>query len=269
MRPLAVPRWLVAAVFSLVAGFAGMQTLAGQATEASPAVVLKPIFRDFQSQDWKVRAAAFYRLVHLGGADTRYLPRPLGQLIVQFRDQANQIHLQLIGLLLKENEAEGRPPSASGHWGEDYMNYYGDTILAVGLLGDPRAVTALAGAIETGGDATGPLASFGGAALPAVIAKFHERDPLARNAATGVMVAMLEPLNRPLLTPAQVAEIDRALRHASDDPAPYVRQAAMWGLAALGEQRNCDVVMRHMGATEVGKVRKVAAVAAKALGCGG
>jgi hypothetical protein len=208
--------------------------------------------------------------MRLGGEDTHYIARPLGQVLVQFRDQANQIHLQLIALLVKENYAAYHPPAKSGHWGEDYMNYYGDTIEAVGVLGDPRAIAALAGAMETGGNATGPLASFGGAALPAVLAKFRDApDPLARHAATEVMTGMLSSMNRPLLSASQLMQIEDALRQAAGDPVSFVRQAALAGLGDLGEKRNCGIISGHITPREPPGVREMAAAAARALHCPG
>lgn len=245
----------------------GAQAAGGARVTPGAESLLLPIFKDFQSADWRTREGAFYRLVRLGGGDAGYLPRPLGQVLVQFRDQANQIHLQLIALLLKEDYAAYHPPLKAGRWGEDYMNYYGDAIEAVGILGDPRATAALAGAIETGGDATGPLASFGGVALPQVLSRFHQSRLLARYAAVGVMTRMLSPFNRDLLDARDLAEIGGALREAASDTDADVREIAVRGIGELGDANNCAVVRQHMREPETAKVRSAAAGAAKALHC--
>jgi hypothetical protein len=147
------------------------------------------------------------------------------------------------------------------------MNYYGDTIEAVGVLGDPRAVAALAGAIETGGNATGPLASFGGVALPIVLGKFHGKRRLSHYAALGVMARMLLPMNRSLLKPGDLAQIGEAMLEGARDRDADVREIAMRGLGDLGDRTNCAVIASHLASSEVEKVRGAAAAAEKALGC--
>ncbi len=91
-----------------------MQGVGQPSATLSADSVLAPIFNDFRSDVWRTRSDAFYRLMRLGGEDTHYIARPLGQVLVQFRDQANQIHLQLIALLVKENYAAYHPPAKTG-----------------------------------------------------------------------------------------------------------------------------------------------------------
>jgi hypothetical protein len=267
LKSLALVLTMVLPVAVATTGPGLIPTRQGPGAVARVDSVLVPIFRDFAAADWRTREAAFYRLVHLGGEDAGYLPRPLGQVLVQYRDQANQIHLQLIALLLEEDYAAYHPPAGLGHWSEEYMNYYGDTIEAVGVLGDPRAVAALAGAIETGGNATGPLASFGGVALPIVLGKFHGKRRLSHYAALGVMARMLLPMNRSLLKPGDLAQIGEAMLEGARDRDADVREIAMRGLGDLGDRTNCAVIASHLASSEVEKVRGGAAAAEKALGC--
>lgn len=190
-------------------------------------------------------------LAGLGGAGADFIPRPLHLAIARFGRQANQIHVALIAPLARENQISMNPPNPPGHWGEDYMNYYGDLIEAIGTLGDPRAIRPLADAITTGADAAAPLASLGGAALPSVLPKAQSRDLLVRNAALGVLVAMLSPLNRPQLSEENVMEIAAIFRTAVNDPNFHIRGGALQVLPRLAGKGTAACWRRRRARTPI------------------
>src|SRR6185437_249883 len=236
----------LASNIALARNFAGVHTctsgalilafLAGpaiaQVKPQSPATdaqaILAPIFSGFRSPKWDQRANAFRALLRLGSNETEFAPRPLHLALARFGHEANQIHLALIALLAREDDAANNAPR--GYWSEAYMNYYGDLIAVVGTLGDPRSIDALVGAVETGGDATEPLAAFGSEAIPALLARMRDGDMLARFACLEVLVAMLEPLNRSLVTPSGFAAIASAVRSEGHDENAQVRAVAIRGL---------------------------------------
>ncbi|HWG70329.1 MAG TPA: HEAT repeat domain-containing protein [Steroidobacteraceae bacterium] len=241
-----------------------------QATpQTDPQAVLGPLFERFKSPRWHERANAFRSLLVLGGDhDMAFVPRPLHLTLARFGREANQIHVALIALLARENAAVALPPNPPGHWGEDYMNYYGDLIEAVGVLGDPRAIDALAGAVATGGDATDPLASFGSAAVPALARRIRHGDVVTRNACLGALITMLEPIYRPMVTPAGFAEISKILIAEAHDENTQVRAAAVWGIGQTGDRAGCEqIVAAATDNSEV--VRRAAAAASAQLHCGG
>lgn len=161
--------------FSIVAFGQGPEVRSAEPGESHLELILK----EFRAPTWQRRADAFYALTALGGPERDFIPRPLHLAIARFGAEANQIHLALITLLGVENRAV--------HWSEEYMNYYGDLIEAVGVLGDPRAVRPLLGAMTTGGDAVRPLSSFGESALGPVLARSSAGDILVRHAALEVL----------------------------------------------------------------------------------
>lgn len=232
------------------------------ATDAQ--AILAPIFSGFRSPKWDQRANAFRALLRLGSNETEFAPRPLHLALARFGHEANQIHLALIALLAREDDAANNAPR--GYWSEAYMNYYGDLIAVVGTLGDPRSIDALVGAVETGGDATEPLAAFGSEAIPALLARMRDGDMLARFACLEVLVAMLEPLNRSLVTPSGFAAIASAVRSEGHDENAQVRAVAIRGLGALSKRSDCGAV-RAAAADPADVVRQAAVAASQQLNC--
>jgi len=237
-----------------------------QPPEADAQAILSPIFSGFRSAQWDQRASAFRALLRLGSNETEFAPRPLHLALARFGHEANQIHLALIALLAREDDAANNAPR--GYWSEEYMNYYGDLIEVVGTLGDPRSVDALAGAVATGGDATDPLASFGSAAIPALARQIRHGDMLTRHACLETLATMLEPIYRPMVTRAGVAEIEAIFAAGARDENAQVRAAAIWGIGQTGDRAGCEEVdAAAKDNSEV--VRRAAAAASAQLHCGG
>jgi hypothetical protein len=78
---------------------------------------------------------------------------------------------------------------------EEASERYARLIHEVAALRDPRAVTALIGAIETGGMAINGLAALGDPALDPVIALTHDKRSTQVNAALLALKKMLKPEN--------------------------------------------------------------------------
>ncbi|HWG38010.1 MAG TPA: hypothetical protein VN690_09865 [Terriglobales bacterium] len=122
----------LASNIALARNFAGVHTctsgalilafLAGpaiaQVKPQSPATdaqaILAPIFSGFRSPKWDQRANAFRALLRLGSNETEFAPRPLHLALARFGHEANQIHLALIALLAREDDAANNAPR--GYW---------------------------------------------------------------------------------------------------------------------------------------------------------
>src|SRR6185437_689085 len=154
---------------------------------------LELILKEFRAPTWQRRADAFYALTALGGPERDFIPRPLHLAIARFGAEANQIHLALITLLGVENRAV--------HWSEEYMNYYGDLIEAVGVLGDSAGGAAVAGRDDDRGRRGPPaieLWRVRARSSAGTLECWRYSGPARR---IGSPVGMLTPLNRSLAQP--------------------------------------------------------------------
>ena len=146
-------------------------------------------------------------------------------------DRVDELKRALIGLLMIEQakrEAERDELRRTGRARpEEYSDYYGDLILAVAALKDPRSIKALLGAITSGGAAGGALADFGPLALNGVLAKSQSPDALERSMALGVLSAMLSPKSeRQLDEPGRQRTRSSILQAAADEEWDVRAQAA-------------------------------------------
>lgn len=206
------------------------------------------ILRGMESEEWKARAEAFYRLTRLrserapeGGG--YLLPSAFEGLFRANPTAADQIKLALNELLEKENAVVQGYAGTGKSFGEDHSNYYGDVIAAVASLNDVRSMNALLGAIATGGMATRTLAGFAPDSLDPVLAKLNDNDPLVRSSALFVLKEMLSPSNYPKIKASPYrSKIKKALLGAAVDPDASVRATAVYGLAALGDPDAIEIV---------------------------
>jgi hypothetical protein len=103
---------------------------------------------------------------------------------------------------------------------EAYGEYYGDVINAVVKLNDPRSITALVGAINTGNMAMNAIANFGTSALSQVIQQLSGSNPTMRSSAALTIGKMIGA--NLVSDPSSRAAIGSALETASSDPDYYV-----------------------------------------------
>ncbi len=211
----------------------------------------KDLRRDMKSEEWKARRDSFYRMIRLGspGAEnTTYLfASALQKLIERNPGESDAIKMSLIELLQKENAVVKACTPRDPNCGEEYSNYYGDVIGAVGGLKDPRAIPALIGAMNTGGMAVQGLAEFGRAALGPVLSVFqdHKQDEQLRMGAVSALGTMiLPPYSKKLTDPESRLKIKQALLQAATDESFGVRLSAVSILGALADPDAIPILER-------------------------
>jgi len=197
-----------------------------------------------------IRFAGFYALLSVSPAQNAVNPAQTANsvtagvfgLLRTFPGDKPQIVAALNQLLIVENTDPSLSTLASDPDDESPGDFYGDVIEAVAALKDSSSIPALTGAIDTGGMATGTLASFGPAALPSVLPAVYSSDITKRAAAAFTLVEMLSPTYLGLVSDAVSQSFIRAgLQRAVGSfassstyqfmAAPY--QAALAGMAAV------------------------------------
>ncbi len=215
-------------------GYQSSGSMKSQRGYAVSDVSIEAVLHAFGSKSWRVRSEAFYRLLRLilgkpNGSNN--VPEELSSLLHASRNP-DQIRRALNNLLLEENSyvaAQEQVP-------EDYLNYYGDLVLAVSSLRDPESLDALLGAIKTGDMATSAIAAFGSKAVAPLIELLRSSDPFLRESATDVLSEMLEPSYIRAVSATPIREqVKQALLKSAADPSHYVRLAAIPGLLKLGD----------------------------------
>lgn len=187
----------------------------------------------FHSPDWKFRANAFYGLIQgLSGPPAHSIQGMVQKMLAQHPAEEGPIKLGLIGLLHTENANVEDFKKRNAHFGEDYSNYYGDVIGVIAALEDVRSMPELLGAITTGDMATRTLAGFGEIALPPVLSKLNDPDPLVRGAALFTLLEMVE-MDKVKET-TSITKIKKAFLKALNDPDGSVRGSAVFGLEKVG-----------------------------------
>ena len=100
-------------------------------------------------------------------------------------------------------DLENRVARKGGSLPEDFTDYYGDLIMAVSSINDPRSVNALAGALGTGNMVTSALVGFGDAAVDAVIRQIEQNtDRTVRQSGCSVLQKMADPATQPAIKDA-------------------------------------------------------------------
>jgi hypothetical protein len=182
---------------------------AGQSTPAGPDV--NQATAQLKSDQWAKRSEAFYRLVALGGAagQGKAVKPALAGLISKNPQKADELKLALSATL----DLENRVARKGGSLPEDFTNYYGDLIMAVSSLNDPRSVNALAGALGTGNMATTALVGLGDASVDAVIRQIEQNpDRTVRQSGCSVLQKMADPAAQPAIKdPAHKQKIQQTL----------------------------------------------------------
>ena len=164
-----------------------------------------------KSDQWAKRSEAFYRLVELGAAagQGKGVKPALSGLISKNPQKADELKLALAATL----DLENRIARKGGTLPEDFTDYYGDLIMAVSSVNDPRSVNALAGALGTGNMVTSALVGFGDASVDAVIRQIEQNtDRTVRQSACSVLQKMADPATKPpIKDPAHKQKIQQTL----------------------------------------------------------
>ena len=178
-----------AAVWPLVSG-----ALSAQANAAAPD--LNQVIAQLKSDQWAKRSEAFDRLVALGAAagQGRGVKPALSGLIGRNPQRADELKMALVAALDLENQVARK----GGSLPADFTDYYGDLIMAVSSLNDPRSVNALAGALGTGNMVISALVGFGDASVDAVIRQIDQNtDTTVRLSGCSVLQKMADPATQP------------------------------------------------------------------------
>ena len=168
--------------------------LAAQTSTSGPDV--QQATAQLKSDQWAKRSEAFYRLVKLGGAagQSKGVKPAISDLITKNPQRANELKLALAATL----DLENRVARKGGALPEDFTNYYGDLIMAVSSINDPRSVNALAGALGSGNMATSALVGFGDASVDAVIRQIEQNtDRTIRQSGCSVLQKLADPATQP------------------------------------------------------------------------
>jgi hypothetical protein len=202
------------------------------------------------------RAASFYRLLNVPPGAPARIDERMARLFVAYPGQRDLLASTLIRLLVRENAVFH---SASNPRGEDLAaNYYGDLIWAVASLNDPRAATALAGAIETGELATTGLARLGAAALPVTMNAARASDAMVRHSAMRVFGKLSAQRSQLALSSSTVSTVRQALLAALDDASEFVRAEAVTSLTGFSDQDARRRVARLVDEDASERVRRAA-----------
>ena len=248
MLNCAARRFLLVVAFLVVAG-CGWRT---DAEDTPKSRSVSDVLTGFHAESWRDRQTAFYELLDLGAGGkyagrTDLVPSILSSLNRSNPEKTDEIRLALIGLLSTENSFVQSERSEYARTGatlsEEYINYYGDVIAAVTSLNDKRSIAALLDAITTGGMVTRALAQFGSEALPALVEKLKDRDPLVRSAATIAISGMLDSEDG-RKSPSIRTQIREVLVRSARDEDPNVRITAVTHLVRLGDHGVRAIVER-------------------------
>jgi hypothetical protein len=204
---------------------------------------------DFESPEDTVRMRAFAELMAApfeGRAPSRSGPEAAEQWHAYFQ-QHPASRLQMIKLLERENHR-----TSLQRFDEEFSEYYASLIGAVSSLEDPRAVTALIGAITTGTMATDGLAILGDAALNAVEQVAKSSDASMRGAGLFTLTTMLRKHSAKLREENRVRVKSRLLE-ALSDPKPELREAAINGMFDLPDP-DISAAIQRLALSDTAKV---------------
>lgn len=168
------------------------------------------LMQNLKSGRWEERSSAFYSL--LSEYPKLEAAKPAA-----------------VGLLVRENLLVGTIRQVS----EPYSDYYGDLIREVASFHDSTSLQALLGCITTGDMATRGLAALGALALDPITARLGDSDSNVRQAATIVLSEMLDWQKTSAPGQVPLARVKQGLMKAASDEYPYVRMAAIEGLAKV------------------------------------
>src|SRR5438445_1927636 len=148
------------------------------ASAGPPASNLPDVLQQLRDPDWQIRRNAFYRLI----PNSEVILSP-EEFLTGTPQEIDDMKVALIQVLETENAVVGSGISLD----EAYSEYAASLIHAVSSFKDARAVSALLGAITTGGMATTGLAEIGAAAAEPVIEALRSNDVLVRHSASIVL----------------------------------------------------------------------------------
>jgi hypothetical protein len=166
---------------------------------------------ELKSEQWAKRSEGFYRLVALGAAagQGKAVKPALSGLLTNNPKKADQLKVALAGALDLENRFASRTASLP----EAFTDYYGDLIMAVSAMDDPRAANALAGALGTGNMAAAALVGLGDASVDAVVRQIEQNtDRNVRQSGCSVLRRLADPaFQPPIKDPAHKQKLQQTL----------------------------------------------------------
>jgi len=202
-----------------------------------------------EDSDWKVREAAFYRLVGLAmpaGFRTDSMRPALDEFLKNHPSQRDGIATGIIGLLEKEGAISRN--AAIGSLSEEFENYLGDLVAAAATLQDDRAVSALLPELRTGNMASKAVAASGSRSVDRVLALLNSGDIADRIAATRTLSLMLDPAVT-TLDPTSRTRAKTGILLAVKDPHFAVRDSAVAALARLPDP-DVTMVLKDVAAND-------------------
>ncbi len=206
----------------------------------------------FASDNWQDRESAFKDLVSVSVSESRPNNFAPADSVVYLRksnaSDSDKLTVGLISLLNVENATvdSGIPLS------QDYVDYYGDLIMAVSILEDKRAIPALLGAVKTGGMATDAIARLGDEALNATVDSLgRTKDIEARAGLAGVLQKMAVPGRASSFADPNSAPTLKStlLRLSQDNEDPVVRRQALFGLGRYSDS-DAQAVLKRLAESD-------------------
>ena len=211
---------------------------------------VQTLLTDLRSPDLGISRAAFYSLVGLAGSSSDDIEDRVSALLERYRSDADAIRRGLISALENADDANAESQRTGVDLGEDFGSFWPDLIWAVGSLRDPRAGTALVGALGTGGMATNFVADIFPFAVDALIAKLSEPDrymdgyrvPISDAAFSG-FISGFTRVSLLRSHPDALEKSRGALLQSLDSPDFVIRRDAVYSLRSLLRVRD-DVEVR-------------------------
>jgi HEAT repeat protein len=205
-----------------------------------------------RAETWQQRSVGFYQLLRaqlgtsLNGQSAKISPA-VRSLMREVPDRADPVAVALIDALRRENDV-----GLTAQTTEEFASYHGDLALAVGGLGDKRAISVLIDILDRGNIAMQGVARLGAstALAPLTNVAIGPSDP-KRNAATRTIGFLLDPtINPEPVTADQRATIKAALIEATTDPNPFVRMSAVEGLSRLLPDPDVSGLLRRLSESD-------------------
>jgi hypothetical protein len=215
----------------------GLAQLHAARSQVMSEATLETSLRAFSASSWNERAVAFYTILASAAPrgfreNAAAVRKGLLTFLEEHSQKSDQIKRALIGLLETEN-TQARP-NATPRLTEQYTAYWGDVAGAVAALRDDRAIPALVAIISSGDLVTDGLAALGSRAVPAVVGRIDDPDPIVRQSVARMLSEVLDPAIGSVPTdPASTDVVKKALIHCAADSNEWVRVSALPGLGRL------------------------------------
>jgi HEAT repeat protein len=247
LRPTSFCSALLTSILLCTAYTHAQESVAGDKRAAVDASLQR-----MRADTWQQRSVGFYQLLRaqlrtdLDG-QSRKIPPAVRSLMREVPDRADQMAVGLIDALRRENDV-----STSARTTDEFASYHGDLAVAVGALGDKRALPVLVDILERGDIAMKGVARLGASTALAPLTNLAAApsDP-KRNAAMRTLGLLLDPtINPEPVTADQRANIKAALVGATTDPNPFVRMSAVEGLSRLLPDPDVSGLLRRLSKSD-------------------